>query len=382
MALNVEPQPPKYPGGISARLCNFVTNQIPAVLLDDHRAWLNTNVVEPLKQGKASYAELLGMASRKGNAGRNQFLSDARCAAVKQHIEQKVGSSLSAVVPIGEGDRLSGGGRNDDDGFYRAVQVNVQLGPKPQDPDGLQDVTIWINAFIHREVRDAKGGLQTITLVRGIHAGKTALPGPTPFLPDCFLTDNRDFDDNLSAKSRIHGQIRISFVGSQPKVVDQPTPVCSPTTRIRISDGVVLNESIGVVKGGYVPDPTTFTVGSTQVRLNVNMAANNPEARTWPPGFPSLGIPRSWDIPVPNFLDPDIDIEGVAIVDSVARTVEFKGKVDRFPFFEMYASTDEGKTATRVFTLAPHPGDNPWNLPGGANRDVASELGKPAVAKL
>src|SRR5262249_454320 len=160
--------------------------------------------------------------------------------------------------------------------------------------------------------------------------------------------DNRDFSNSIGAEARIHAEITIDFTGPTPVVSSKRPKVlkCSKSERFRISDGELLNSGVGIVKGDLVPDPSTMSAGSTKVPIKVDLAANKPVARG-PILVPIAGpipvpvpVPTRFDPPPPPELDPDIDIEGTISIDVLTRTVGFTGKVDRFPFFEMYASKD------------------------------------------
>ena len=64
---------------------------------------------------------------------------------------------------------------------------------------------------------------------------------------------------------------------------------------------------------------------------------------------------------------PDIDLNGWFSVDPFNATVSFNGLVDGFPWYEAYASGNNGTPVT-LFTLEPPPGNTPMNLIGDANR--------------
>jgi hypothetical protein len=120
---------PSSPAQPSARLCNFATGK--AVPLPTHKAWLKSNIVPILRRNAQCVVEIIGMASRLGSATRNDRLAQDRADAVKAFIQDEVQQSLQNVQTASQGERASGGGPNDDDGYYRAVLVHLRLGPVP-----------------------------------------------------------------------------------------------------------------------------------------------------------------------------------------------------------------------------------------------------------
>jgi hypothetical protein len=110
----------------SARLCNFATGG--SALRPDHQAWLTRNLV-PILRGPGSYiVEIGGLASRLGAATLNDRLAQARADATKNFLEQQVQMSLPYVLTASYGESVSGGGVNDNDGYYRAVLVKLHKG--------------------------------------------------------------------------------------------------------------------------------------------------------------------------------------------------------------------------------------------------------------
>ena len=352
--------------------------------LDELIKFLNDPTTGPM------VVSLDGLASHTGGAQHNVVLSEQREQAVESYLRAR-----TKVFEPGQPHKINRNFKGfsssppGENPWFRAVRIVIHrpgvVPPPIPPPSGLSEVTVWINAFINKDVKDGSGGLLTFKLSKGPGLGKSVIPGPIPLFPDCYMTDNRDFDDSITAEARIHAEITLDFTGSSPAVSSKRPKLlkCSPSQRFRISDGALLNTATGVVKGDLVPDATTMTAGSRRVAITVNLAASNPVARTpmlipipFPPFLAPNPIPTSFDPPPP--IDPDIDVEGTIIVDAAAKTVEFTGKLDRFPFFEMYASTDGGATAKMLFRIPPTPGDTPANLFGKANRDVTGILGKPA----
>lgn len=72
-------------------------------------------------------------------------------------------------------------------------------------PTPIHSVKFWINAFIPRDVSG-----YTKPVPGGPHRGKTMIPGPNP-VSDCYLTDQRDFSNDIHAKSRMHSEFRMAL---------------------------------------------------------------------------------------------------------------------------------------------------------------------------
>src|SRR5262249_28920988 len=117
--------------------------------------------------------------------------------------------------------------------------------------------------------------------------------------------------------------------------------------KIDIESGDVIANLIGrtdtEVITGTRADPLRWPFPSPDhAALNLVLATNNP----WVPG------------------SPDIDIEGVLIVDPTRRVIAFIGLVDEFPAYEAYASFDSDPAVFLLFQQSVLPGKTPWNLVG------------------
>jgi hypothetical protein len=63
---------------------------------------------------------------------------------------------------------------------------------------------------------------------------------------------------------------------------------------------------------------------------------------------------------------PFIEYKGDITIDIDARTLEFKGEIEPFPAFEMYASVNDESPVT-VFQIMPEAGRSPFDLFGSPN---------------
>ncbi|MBS3650771.1 hypothetical protein KEU06_19350 [Pseudaminobacter sp. 19-2017] len=114
----------------AARLCNFETSQ--SFLLRDHIDFLDGPVASAIRSFQTPWVELRGYASRAGDAGYNQKLSERRIAAVRARIEQ-FANKVNFQVYVALGESQSGDNERDNSGYYRAVEVLV-FGTKPPPP--------------------------------------------------------------------------------------------------------------------------------------------------------------------------------------------------------------------------------------------------------
>lgn len=258
--------------------------------------------------------------------------------------------------------------------------------PKPVPVDkSIRTLTLWLNAFIDKDVKNANGTPMSFSMTKGPHAGESAIPGPftgkVPGFDDCYLTDQRSFDSfNKKASSRIHAEVMIDFTGSVPTLIMMPPLGATvDTVRLRISTGEVLNIGRGIARGGFTR-ASGFVAGSKEVTVRFNIAGKNPIAkmpRTIFVPIPVTVIP----LPIPIALtpssndpqslgDPDIDMKGEFTVDAQSRTLKFLGFIDGFPFFEGYVAADGGFPVT-IFQEPPEPGQSPLTgLPGPPHRLV------------
>jgi len=170
------------------------------------------------------------------------------------------------------------------------------------------------------------------------YAGMTMLNGP--IFSKCYLGDNRPFDANIHAPSRMHSEIEIDVTG--PTETSQYHH-CDETREIDCTSGVT--RCTGHGKTSNMKFFNLRGSSATVIEVELEGASNNPCYRG----------------------SPDIDYEATVFIDVSERTVAVKSKIDEFPAFEMYA-TANGGAGSKIFNTMPLPGKDPWNLLGGANR--------------
>jgi GH24 family phage-related lysozyme (muramidase) len=217
------------------------------------------------------------------------------------------------------------------------------------------NLTIWLNAFIPRDVPS-----YTFTVPGGPHAGKTAIPCPGIALPanlHClsrgYLTDQRGFDSSSAASVRMRSLVEMSLV---PATLVSQSHVTSGTTEIDKDTGAVTCVQAADMSrcsfSGFrvTPDPAAPTSDNFQIILHVKGAASDPCVN----------------------LAADIDYEGDITVFCSPHggivEVRFDGNIDDFPAFEMYA--DLNGVTQQIFRVPPPPGHTVVNLLGGASNPV------------
>jgi hypothetical protein len=104
------------------RLCNIPTGK--TTLLDSHKTWLDGVGKDIIAKSPNPWVDLFGYASHLGNPTSNQKLSNERCDEVMRFL-QSYNSRTGFPQEFGYGDSRSSGGRRDDDGHWRAVEVYV-----------------------------------------------------------------------------------------------------------------------------------------------------------------------------------------------------------------------------------------------------------------
>lgn len=199
------------------------------------------------------------------------------------------------------------------------------------------EIAIWVKAFIPKEIT----GL-TKVVPAGEHKDKTMIPGPT-LVNDCFLTDQRTFSSDPAAKARMTSVLVVKREGNNVSIDQKQS--CSPTIEIDCEDGdVECNKTAAT-------DHMKFALMSNELvdgkaTITMNCAANNPCFRG----------------------SPDIDYEGTFTIDYTNKKIEFKGKVEPFPAYEIYAKGSSGTKA--MLQKLPKEGATPANLFGSANQPV------------
>ncbi len=220
----------------------------------------------------------------------------------------------------------------------------------------MGSLIVWMSAFIPGHV---KGYTQVVAA--GPHAGKSAVPLPLVARGHPgnavksrhvgYLTDQRGFSDAIGASARMKCVIEIDPVALTLLNQSHHT---SGTTEVDIVTGKVSgNKNADMSDCNYKveksPGPGIF-------KAKLHAAA---------------GDPLVWGA-------ADIDFKGTVTV-TVTGTgsakkikVDFDGKVDDFPAFEVYAIYMN--TTKTILTKAPPPGNTVLSLLGGAGNPVSGTV--------
>lgn len=214
----------------------------------------------------------------------------------------------------------------------------------------IRNLKIWLNAFIPRDL-----GEMTKPVLKGIHAGKTMLPGPLP-LSNCFLTDQRDFCTDMDAHSRMHSKIEIDI--SELRLVHE-LHRCDLTIEINCDSGEVMCQESSTIDRMKFSD---FEVSDDKNTISVKI-----EAAAKNPCFKIANIKAS----------PNVDYHGTLTIwldnNRQRAHISFEGKIETYPSFEMYTSANDGPAST-IFRVEPVPGTTPNNLFGPPTRDISGEV--------
>lgn len=163
----------------AARLCNFRTGEHAP--RDTHVAWINDQLKNAVSGSPNPWVDIYAYASRKGtNTGfDNQGLSERRRGAIHNAIVTTIPRTGLIKQDKAFGASRSGGDANDNDGYWRAVEVYAygEL-PRKREPDPVPPVPPpnpkpnptpipqpdwWVNSF-------SVGGLSLVITVGGGYA--------------------------------------------------------------------------------------------------------------------------------------------------------------------------------------------------------------------
>ena len=113
----------------------------------------------------------------------------------------------------------------------------------------IHTFTFWLNAFIPRDVFGA-----TTMLRRGEYKGLMALSKPP-----CYLTDQRNFSNDLCASSRMHSLAQVDLAAAEPVLTQHHR--CDDLIECDPVSGEVLNKQrVGTSKMTFSLEATTPTI--------------------------------------------------------------------------------------------------------------------------
>lgn len=243
-----------------------------------------------------------------------------------------------AVAPPTAGDSFAGApedaagaGGAPDAGLPGGVATPPAEGKLDWSAARVHTVKFWINAFIEAAAVEGPPGYGLI------------------FDYEYFAGDNRGFSSDIHASSRLHSEIEITGVDTGHPEASFQWHDCG--------ESHALNSSHSIVDTMKADARATFTAPAWDgvgVRTHYTGAANMPLISG----------------------SPDIDANGTFTVYPFTGEVSFIGNIDAFPWFEAYASVNNGEPIA-LFHEAPT-GSGPGDLFGDAKRPVVGS-GQPAV---
>ena len=199
-------------------------------------------------------------------------------------------------------------------------------------------MSFWLNAFIPRDIFGA-----TTMLLEGEYRGSIALSKPP-----CYLTDQRNFSNDLRASSRMHSFVKVDLTTSQPVLTQQHR--CDDLIQCDPATGEVLS------KHRVGTSNMTFSLEATSPTILIQMACRY-----------SGSIPRT------GHGIGEIESRGTIEIAPAAGSFEIDIMICLFPAFEGYAVINDGPIAI-LFRHAPPAGILSLGPPRGAKRRIRSRL--------
>ncbi len=157
----------------------------------------------------------------------------------------------------------------------------------------------------------------------------------------CFKTDERSFDANVSASSRLVTEFLLVTSGatvSTRQAGERPYFRAEETVRLHCKSKVILERKTADVTGLKLGKPA-FADGIVQIVAAASAA--NPLT--------------------PPVLSPKIDYDVTFTWNVLERTLKARFTVGRFPAFEAYAQLDRGKLV-EMLAVKPDPSASPFTL--------------------
>jgi hypothetical protein len=206
-------------------------------------------------------------------------------------------------------------------------------------PIAIHSISFWLNAFIPRDIFGA-----TTMLRDGEYKGLMALSGPP-----CYLTDQRNFSNDLRAPSRMHSLVKVDLTASEPVLAQHHR--CDDLVECDPVSGDVLRKR----RGNTSKMQFSLVANGPNILIQMNCRHADALSRA------AHGI-------------GEIEYRGTIEIAPAARSIEIDLMICLFPAFEAYAVINDGPGAI-LFRHAPPAGVLSLGLPRGANRRIRSRLG-------
>jgi hypothetical protein len=205
-------------------------------------------------------------------------------------------------------------------------------------PSPIHSISFWLNAFLPRDIFGA-----TTILREGEYKGLTALSGRP-----CYLTDQRNFSNDLRAASRMHSSVKVDLTASEPGLTQQHR--CDDLIECDPVSGEVLTKQRGSMS------KMKFSLLATTRTILIQMDCRYTDALS--PPVHGIG---------------EIEYKGTIEITPTARSLDIDIMICLFPAFEGYAAIDDGPS-TILFRHAPPAGILTLGPPRGAKRRIRSRI--------
>jgi hypothetical protein len=224
------------------------------------------------------------------------------------------------------------------------------MSPENNPRERIQTIRLWIKAFIPTSIEPS-----AIVPGSGEHGGKVMLPAPGP-IRRCFLTDQRDFDDNINARARMHSEIEFDMLHG---AIIHQYHQCFETIEVDCDTGEErCRESADTDKMRF----HNFQVSDGGNRLSIEL-----EGSTKNPCMEIASLKVS----------PNLDYDGTITVEldgeRRAAVINFEGRIEIYPAFEMYVMVNGGTPET-VFRAPVVPGSTALDLVGAPARPISRSI--------
>ena len=183
----------------------------------------------------------------------------------------------------------------------------------------------------------------TTTLSEGEYRGLTALS-----VAPCYLTDQRNFSNDLRASSRMHSFVKVDLTIPQPVLAQQHR--CDDLIECDLVTGEVLQTRRGSTS------KMNFSLLDTTPTIRIGMECRYADS-----------IPRA------GHGIGEIEYRGTIEISPTARSIDIDLMICLFPAFEAYAVINDGPGAI-LFRHAPPAGILSLGPPRGAKRRIRSRL--------